>query len=706
MSTYKNTKIGDYQIIEELKEFQFDFEWDMSQQAKNQLLNTKYSTTYKANDKQGNAVLIHQIKLNLVRNVEALCNELEQQKQSENPNWVKILEVYNLSKHSPPNLYIVQEYCPQSLEFQLNQQKSGMHKDDIFTIFTSICHGIDFFIQEEKKKILMDNSNGKQVQYIVYDSFLDIEPSNIFVTEEGAKIGSFLGLQAQLKEFVLAHIPGKLIYQSPQVVMQKMGIPNVQYTEKSDVWTLGVILYQMIFQKLPWSARDEKSYLKLLYRQPLRFSYEKPIGQYTKELIQNCLAFEEKDRWSFQDILSSLYLRQDGTVGIQTTSKFQNNTDAMYLSKFLGKKKNYLNYQDFVDIMGYIAPGLKQFELKLLFEQFDFNKNGKIEKSELKEQLIFGQMLEQLRNERALKLLGEMLFRKHKSNDIKQIQQDKQQTLQNLKQLFKEPQRRTLQEKTAFNLRSQVKTEFLPNNLFYLEIQKQTYFISQSKNLIEPLFSVYNFKLENQEQLNQVNSILQNQYAFTNIFNSEQTGVCQQIIVSDNLNTLYAVSQYEGVLIYDITNIFQPKYKNTYSISDKYNQYAIQYSKIINKLFLINKEQGLLYLSSDSNFNIYLQEKYPQYTNIDTGIIDENSNYLFLINSESKQLSILQINLLPNIQEISVFNFENTPNSITITDDTNIAYVSNNNNGFQILNITNKFQPKLWKTQQDPTRHF
>ena len=41
---------------------------------------------------------------------------------------------------------------------------------------------------------------------------------------------------------------GTPIYMSPQVLNQK------QYTSKTDVWSLGVMFYELVFGKLPFSG--------------------------------------------------------------------------------------------------------------------------------------------------------------------------------------------------------------------------------------------------------------------------------------------------------------------------------------------------------------------------------------------------------------------------------------------------------------------
>jgi calcium-dependent protein kinase len=52
---------------------------------------------------------------------------------------------------------------------------------------------------------------------------------------------------------------------APQILQRK------NYTTKCDIWSLGVMYYEMLFNDFPWNGRDEGDLLKNIINKPLNF---------------------------------------------------------------------------------------------------------------------------------------------------------------------------------------------------------------------------------------------------------------------------------------------------------------------------------------------------------------------------------------------------------------------------------------------------
>jgi serine/threonine protein kinase len=70
---------------------------------------------------------------------------------------------------------------------------------------------------------------------------------------------------------------------SPQIFSRE------KYTEKTDIWSLGVILYEMLYGKIPWKAKSLIELKEKVWNQAIEFPPSPIITAPTKKLIQSML---------------------------------------------------------------------------------------------------------------------------------------------------------------------------------------------------------------------------------------------------------------------------------------------------------------------------------------------------------------------------------------------------------------------------------
>lgn len=73
---------------------------------------------------------------------------------------------------------------------------------------------------------------------------------------------------------------GTPIYMSPQVLAQK------NYTDKTDIWSLGILFYELLFAKLPYYGSNEEALYKVIMKSPLSIP---PCSNYTMSLLRGML---------------------------------------------------------------------------------------------------------------------------------------------------------------------------------------------------------------------------------------------------------------------------------------------------------------------------------------------------------------------------------------------------------------------------------
>jgi NIMA (never in mitosis gene a)-related kinase len=182
-------------------------------------------------------------------------------------------------------LNIVMEYCEGGdLDKLLNQRnKIPLNDNFIWKLFIQIVIGL---AELHDMKIL----------------HRDLKTSNIFLTKNyDIKIGD-LGVAKKLSENNFAKtVIGTPYYLSPEICKEK------PYNEKSDIWALGCILYELCTFKHPFEATNQAALInKILKENPKPIPYT--FDYYFNEIIKKLLQKNMNKRPSCKIILKDMYV--------------------------------------------------------------------------------------------------------------------------------------------------------------------------------------------------------------------------------------------------------------------------------------------------------------------------------------------------------------------------------------------------------------
>lgn len=128
----------------------------------------------------------------------------------------------------------------------------------------------------------------------------DLKSQNVFLTKNGMiKLGDF-GIAKCLNYTLqkVTTIVGTPYYLSPEIVQNK------PYSFKSDIWSLGIILYEMCALKMPFDA----SSLPLLSLKIIRGAYNPIPSTYSKDLknlVNMMLNVDPSKRPNINEILKT-----------------------------------------------------------------------------------------------------------------------------------------------------------------------------------------------------------------------------------------------------------------------------------------------------------------------------------------------------------------------------------------------------------------
>eukprot|EP01060_Flectonema_neradi_P021828 TRINITY_DN2984_c0_g2_i1.p1 TRINITY_DN2984_c0_g2~~TRINITY_DN2984_c0_g2_i1.p1 ORF type:complete len:718 (+),score=117.00 TRINITY_DN2984_c0_g2_i1:83-2155(+) len=224
------------------------------------------------------------------REARAECELLSRLKH---PNIIQYIEHFEQRQV----LYIVMEYAEkgdmdgmlkryaQKQARVLGGYGKGLPQEQALHYFTQICMGMRYL---HEKKIL----------------HRDIKCANIFLTASNVvKIGDF-GISTILRNtFALARtVCGTPYYFSPELCQ------NRPYNNKSDVWAIGCVFYELLTLRHPFDGQNMKQLMQRIIKgtpSPVSTTYEKEV----RDLVSQMLSKNDKSRPNMGQVLGTPVMR-------------------------------------------------------------------------------------------------------------------------------------------------------------------------------------------------------------------------------------------------------------------------------------------------------------------------------------------------------------------------------------------------------------
>jgi serine/threonine protein kinase len=222
------------------------------------------------------------------------------------PNIIKLYEY----KFELNHLFLIMEYCNcGNLSTWINKSKTS---EEIFNVIKQIMEGINYL----------------HINKIIHR---DIKPENILLHNSIIKICDF-GFSLTFNNYfsVFQTICGTPMYMSPEIInMQK-------YTIKSEIWSLGILFYNIFFNQHPYGILSNISEYKTKLKIPINLKtiniFNDTYCNYIfNELITKMLSLIPNLRPSSDIILNEiLNCEPNNNSNIYFSTDYKTNTDKEY----------------------------------------------------------------------------------------------------------------------------------------------------------------------------------------------------------------------------------------------------------------------------------------------------------------------------------------------------------------------------------------
>ena len=226
--------------------------------------------------------------IKLLHSLKGIYHEIDIQSRIEHENIIKILYAYE----DKESFDLVMEYAQNGNLFHYIRKNNGLNELQSFQLFIQVVNAVNFLHKND----------------LIHR---DIKPENILLFNNEKDKNNFLvklcdfGWCVKLDGETRKTFCGTTEYMSPELIEHR------GYNKEIDVWSLGILLYEMIHGYSPFRPNkpkfNEKDVFENIKKHNLKFG--KKVSERCKNLIYNLLAFNKNKRYKVEDIYNSEFVQ-------------------------------------------------------------------------------------------------------------------------------------------------------------------------------------------------------------------------------------------------------------------------------------------------------------------------------------------------------------------------------------------------------------
>lgn len=246
--------------------------------------------------------------------------EMDILSKCDHPNIIKMFGAFE----DIENVYIVLELAPGGNLYHLMRRKGKFSEEEVKRFMMDIIQAT-IYLHSQKPAII----------------HRDIKPENILICGNTLKIADFgwSGVHNKLRNTYC----GTPDYLSPEMIL------GTGHNEKLDVWSLGILTYELLHGKTPFRPNlTESSCPRKVQRQleanvlKGKFEFGENISQEAKEAIQAMLNPQPYKRPNSQNLLSFYFFSSKSTFQDSKEKYYQEQMNILVMELDKSQKKNQI----------------------------------------------------------------------------------------------------------------------------------------------------------------------------------------------------------------------------------------------------------------------------------------------------------------------------------------------------------------------------
>ena len=243
-----------------------------------------FSSIYKAYNKYSKElVAVKEISLDTLNKYEkSIKNETDIMKNLNHPYIVKLYDT--IIDEDTENVYLVMEYMGRG-DFSKYLNKRPLKEKFALKYLKQISQAM---------KYLLDNN-------IIHR---DLKPQNILITDTGnIKLTDFGFARYFDKDIMIQTICGSPLYMAPEI------IKNKKYDYKSDLWSIGIIFYEMLMGEPPYKAKNIYQLIRKIENDNIEIPQKFRLSLQCQDLLYSLLEKDPVKRITWDEFFSHILLK-------------------------------------------------------------------------------------------------------------------------------------------------------------------------------------------------------------------------------------------------------------------------------------------------------------------------------------------------------------------------------------------------------------